>query len=99
MFETTFDKMMYPIGFQTTMTQAVRKWRHLPPLAIGQSVTIMKLGWRDIGGGNLIPRLLVKTENGSQRWIEANVEPCTTGNEAAHKRLGEIATEFFARRD
>ncbi len=100
MFETTFDKMMYPVGFETTMTRAVRKWKDRPPLTEGQSVTIVKLDWKDIGGGNLIPRVLVETEGGSQRWIDGcNVVPCTTGNEKAMGRLGEIAAEFFARRD
>lgn len=100
MYETTFDRMMYPVGFKTVMNLPVRKWKNRPALEIGQPVTIINLDWEDICGGNLIPRLLVKTEDGAQRWINgSHVEPCTTGNEKAHKRLGEIAEEFFTRRD
>lgn len=100
MFETMFDKMSYPIGFETTVLYPVRKWKHLHALTTGQTVTIMKLDWRDIGGGNLIPRVLVEAEDGAQRWLDGyNVKSCTTGNENAMKRLGEIATDFFARRD
>lgn len=99
MFETTFDRMMYPAGFKTTMAHGVRRWKHLPPLMVGQSVTIKRLDWRDTPYGPT-PRVLVETEGGQQRWIDAtNVEPCMTGNESACKRLGQIAEGFFARRD
>lgn len=100
MFETTIDKMMYPVGFETTIIRPVRKWKTRPALVVGQPVVIVKLDWEDIGGGNLVPRVLVKAKDGSQRWVGGDhVEPCTTGNENALNRLGEIATEFFARRD
>lgn len=99
MFETTFDKMMYPAGFETTIVYRVRKWRNRPALEIGQPVTITRLDWTD-NGYCLVPRVLVETGDGATRWIDASsVEPCKTGNEAAKQRLGEIATEFFARRD
>lgn len=99
MFETTIDRMMYPAGYATTIVYAVRKWKHRPALAVGQPVTIKKLDWRDMGYGP-IPRVLVEDDNGAERWINASsVAPCTTGNEKAMVRLGEIATEFFARRD
>ena len=99
MFETTFDRMMYPTGFKTTITHAVRKWKDRPALTIGQAVTITRLDWTDEGYGPM-PRVLIETETGAKRWIPgSNVEPCTTGNESAKKRLGEIAEEFFARRD
>lgn len=99
MFETTFDRMMYPVGFKTTITRATRKWKDRPALTIGQAVTITRLDWTEEQWG-LSPRVLVETETGAKRWISgSNVNPCTTGNEAACKRLGEIAEEFFGRRD
>lgn len=99
MFETTFDRMMYPAGFKTTMVRAVRKYRDRPALTMGQPVTIKKLDWIDNGYGPT-PRVLVETGTGATRWVDGcNVEPCKTGNEKALKRIGEIAEEFFARRD
>lgn len=100
MFETTFDRMMYPIGFKTTIIHSVRKWKNRPALAVGQAVTIVRLDWQDLGGGNLIPRVEVEAEDGTRRWIDgSSVVSCTTGNEKAMERIGEIAEEFFARRD
>lgn len=99
MFETTFDKMMYPVGFKTTVEYPIRKWKDRPPLTVGQPVTITQLDWKDNGYGP-IPRILVETEDGKQRWIDASsVVPCRTGNKETMARLNEIATEFFARRD
>lgn len=100
MFETTIDRMMYPTGFETTMKRPVRKWKDRPALTVGQAVTIMRLDWEDICGGTLVARVQVKTADGSLRWVYgSHVEPCRTGNESAMQRLGEIAEEFFARRD
>lgn len=100
MFETTFDRMAYPIGFETTMTRPVRKWRNRPALTVGQEVVIMRLDWEEICKGTFVPRVQVKAKDGSLRWVSGtSVEPCTTGNEAALERIGEIAKEFFARRD
>lgn len=100
MFETTIDRMMYPIGFATTIKGAVRKWKHRPALAVGQPVTIRQIDWEEICPGTLVPRVQVEAADGSLRWISATkVEPCMTGNENALARMGEIATEFFERRD
>lgn len=100
MFEMTFDRMAYPIGYETTITRPVRKWKNRPALTVGQPVTIVKLDWEEICNGTFVPRVQVKAKDGSLRWVSGtNVEPCTTGNESALKRLGEIADEFFARRD
>lgn len=100
MFETTIDRMLYPIGFQTTMKQAVRKWKNRPALAVGQQVRIRKIDWEEICKGTFVPRVLVEAEDGSMRWVYGSkVEPCNTGNEKALNRIGEIAEEFFARRD
>lgn len=99
-FETTIDRMLYPIGFETTMQEGVRKWKHRPALTVGQKVTIKRLDWDEICKGTYVPRVQVEAADGSLRWVPGSkVEPCMTGNEKAIARLGEIATEFFERRD
>ncbi len=101
MFETTIDRAMYDHpGKQTTMTYAVRRYRDRPALAVGQPVTIVRFH-ADSDRYSIKCRVLVRTESGAERWVNgSDVEPIRDpADDAAFARMGEIATEFFARRD
>jgi hypothetical protein len=65
-------------GRETTVKYAVRKYQDRPALKVGDKVTIVRFT-RVEGNYGPEPRILVRVEDGRERWIHATV--LTIGDE------------------
>jgi hypothetical protein len=63
------DKELYPTGLKTVIEQPTRKWLDRPAMVVGEAVEILQLKWIDNYGP--FPRVLVRKEDGQERWIDA----------------------------
>jgi hypothetical protein len=57
-------------GAVVTLRDPVRRWKTRPALAEGERVTILEYD-SNTGQYGPEPRLLVRTESGAERWIDA----------------------------
>ena len=101
-FAGMIDRDMYDHpGKQTVMTRSIRKYQNRPALTAGQTVTIVRMDFREDQYG-VWPRVLVRSDDG-ERWVNgADIEPLTVespGRTAMYARMGEIARETLAYRD
>jgi hypothetical protein len=63
------DRSLYYEGRIGTMKDRLRKYRDRPAIEQGEQVRIIRLTFSDDGYG-LLPRTLVRTESGTERWLE-----------------------------
>lgn len=103
MFELIIDRSMYDrVGETTTVKYAVRRYKDRGPLSVGTKVKILKYVAED-GRYSIESRVLVETLDGSvKRWISTTkIEPLPHDprNDAAFRRMGEIATNILNDRD
>jgi hypothetical protein len=101
MFETVIDRAMYDHpGRPTTMTRNIRKWRTFPAVTEGETVTIVRMTFRQEQWG-FTPRVLIQKADGGERWVNgSDIVPIRDeADQPAFERMGEIASDILSRRD